>query len=75
VKKMIQKMYCCDDMRAAIEYGFFVERDDEILINKAKHPLKAGNILTGETYDPKEFVYTMSLRFCPFCSARLRFDD
>lgn len=66
--------HCCENMDAAIRYELLIEKDGEILINKAKHPLKAGNVLTGETYDPKEFAYTMVLTFCPFCSSRLRED-
>jgi len=64
----------CEGMDTAIKYELLIKKDGEILINKAKHPLKACNVLTGETYDPKEFVCTMVFTFCPFCSGRLRED-
>ena len=42
----------------------------------------AGNILTGETYDPKDFEVSYALTFevsyaltfCPFCGQRLQED-
>ena len=67
----MREKYCCHDMDSAIEHEFLIERDNEILFNRGKHPLEAGNIITGETYDPKKIVFTMSLSFCPFCSKRL----
>ncbi len=64
---------CCDDMVSAIESKFLVIKNDEIVFNIAKTPLSAGKVITGEKYDPKNFMFTMDLKFCPFCSAKLSY--
>lgn len=64
---------CCDDMNSAIESKFLTIKNEEIVFNIAKIPQSAGNVLTGETFDPKNYPYSMSLRYCPFCRARLSY--
>lgn len=66
VKKELGK--CCDDMESAISSKFLAIKNGEIFFNLAKTPLSAGNVLTGETFDPKNYPYSMSLYYCPFCS-------
>ena len=66
VKKELGK--CCDDMESAITSKFLAIINSEIVFNIAKTPRTAGNVLTGEVFDPKNFAYTMNLYYCPFCS-------
>lgn len=64
---------CCDDMDSAIESKFLTIRNDEIVFNIAKTPQTAGNVLTGETFDPKNYPYSLSLQYCCFCSSKLSY--
>jgi len=70
VKKELGK--CCDDMESAISSKFLAIKNGEIMFNIAKIPQSAGNVITGETFDPKNFPYSMSLYYCPFCSYRIQ---
>jgi len=71
----MSEKYCCENMETAIKHKFLVEKNGDILINIEKHPVKAGNVLTGETYDPKDFIMMMALEYCPFCSKLLVGND
>lgn len=64
---------CCGDMESAITSKFLTIKNEEILFNIAKTPQSAGNVLTGETFDPKNYPYSMTLAFCCFCSSRLSY--
>ena len=64
---------CCDDMVSAIESKFLAIKNDELVFNIAKTPLSAGNVITGEKFDPKDSTFTMTLKFCPFCSSKLTY--
>lgn len=70
VKKELGK--CCDDMESAISSKFLAIKNGEIVFNIAKTPRSAGNVITGETFDPKNFPYSMSLYYCPFCAYRIQ---
>jgi len=58
-------------MESAITSKFLAIINGEIVFNIAKTPQSAGNVLTGETFDPKNYPYSMSLYYCPFCSYRI----
>jgi hypothetical protein len=68
---------CCDEMGRAVEYGFVVDGGYGALSLPARNltainpDASAGNVLTGETYDPAEFSLTLVLAFCPWCSGYL----
>ncbi len=64
---------CCEDMKRAMESKFLAIKNEEILFNIAKTPKSAGNVLTGETFDPKNYSYSMSLQYCCFCSSQLSY--
>ncbi len=64
---------CCGDMESAIDSKFLTIKNEEIVFNIAKTPQTAGNVLTGETFDPKNYPYSMTLCFCCFCSSRLSY--
>ncbi len=64
---------CCENMEQAMESGFLAIKNEEILFNIVKTPKSAGNVLTGETFDPKKFLYSMTLLYCPFCSSQLSY--
>ena len=52
---------------------FLTIKHDEIVFNIPKIPESAGNVLSGEIYDPKNFPFSMSLQYCPFCFSRLTY--
>lgn len=64
---------CCGDMESAINTKFLAIKNEEIVFNIAKTPQTAGNVLTGEKFDPKNYPYSMTLSFCCFCSSRLSY--
>lgn len=64
---------CCRDMEDAIERKYLAIKNEEIVFNIAKTPMSAGNVITGEEYDPKKFLITMNLFYCPFCSSKLTY--
>lgn len=64
---------CCDNMKDAINRKFLAIKNNEIVFNIAQHPQSAGNVITGEVYDPKTILITMNLYYCPFCSSRLSY--
>jgi hypothetical protein len=65
--------WCCDGMESAIEFGFVEIVDAELTLvrrtlTEVNPDATAGNVLTGETYDPSEFTMTLALSFCPWCA-------
>lgn len=62
----------CESFEEALKHGFIVVINGEPQI-KGKLPegAEVGNILTGETYDPSDFVMNMVVSFCPFCGKKL----
>ncbi len=62
---------CCRSMGDAMRWGLVVIHNDEFFINIAVIPQKAGNVLTGEIYNPENFVMCPAIEFCPFCSKKL----
>ncbi len=59
-------------MESAISSKFLAIKNGEIVFNIAKIPQSAGNVLTDEVFDPKNYRYSMSLYYCPFCSYWIR---
>ena len=73
---------CCDAMEAAVKYGY-AERNPqdrgELIMARRKltdvaPDAKAGNVLTGETYDPARLRMAFALSYCPFCGRPLTLD-
>lgn len=62
----------CEDFRRALEYNFIaiIENEPQI-IGKLPKTAKAGNLLTGEKYDPSTFMFNFIIEFCPFCGERI----
>lgn len=62
---------CCEDLSNALRWGLCELDGVYGEINLGYHQLdqrwQTGNVLTGETYDPKTFSMSMSLSYCPFC--------
>jgi len=62
----------CDDFDQSLKYGLIMMIEDEPQIRGSlPKGSKAGNVLTGETYDPKDFILNMVIKYCPFCSKEL----
>ncbi len=74
---------CCDDLNDAVRDGFLEVNPldaEELVLPRRKLTdvapnARAGNVLTGETYDPSTFALAYALTFCPFCGTRLRPDE
>ncbi len=67
---------CCETMDDAIEYGYLTVLNGEFLLpprtlTEVNPDATAGNVLTGETYDPGEFSMSFMLAFCPWCRESL----
>jgi len=62
---------CCYEMKEAIKENFLMIKNEEIVFGNMKNPEKAGNVITGETYNPKEFFYSIKLSYCPWCKTQL----
>ena len=59
---------CCEEMRMALEWKLLqVVHGEVVVLGKLPKGAKAGNVLTGEPYDPATFTMGQSLRFCPWC--------
>ena len=73
---------CCDAMETAVRFGYVevnpLDKKELILSRrnlKAVAPeAKAGNVITGETYDPAKFEMAFGISFCPFCGKPLTLD-
>ena len=75
-------LHMCEYLENALRDGF-LERDPlgsgEIILPRRKLTdvaphATAGNVLTGETYDPSTFAMALALSFCPFCGEALTVD-
>lgn len=67
---------CCDDLAQALKLGFLERVHGEVMLTRRKltdaaPDAKAGNVLTGETYDPSTFALSMALTYCAWCGAPL----
>ena len=73
---------CCDAMEAAVKFGFIevnpLDKKELILsrrnLKKQTPDAKAGNVITGETYNPAKFKMAFGVSFCPFCGKPLTLD-
>ena len=68
-------MICCEALELAVQNGFLMV-DEEYMLPQRKltdisPDAEAGNVETGEKYDPNDFYLTMAISFCPFCGFRL----
>ena len=62
----------CEDFRRALDYGLIVVIEGEPQIKgKVPETAKVGNLITGEKYDADNFMLTLIIQFCPFCSERV----
>lgn len=62
------KEYCCEGLKDAhIRFGIVFYKNGEFNFTSHVTPTKAGNVITGEELDPKNFIITMVLNYCPFC--------
>jgi len=66
-------VYCCESLEEAVGLKLLIIREGELTL-KGEHPKKAGNVITGETYNPKEFIFTMVVSYCPFCGKEVKCD-
>jgi len=63
----------CYDFSSALEWGLIIVIDEEVQITgKLPEGATAGNVLTGEKYDPTTFLMNMVIKFCPFCGKKLK---
>lgn len=62
----------CESFNEALKFGHIIIIEDEPQIpGKLPKDAKAGNILTGEVYDPQNFILNMVINFCPFCGKQI----
>ena len=62
----------CEDFRRDLDYGLIVVIEDEPQIKgRLPNTAKVGNLLTGEKYNPNDFMLNLIIRFCPFCGERI----
>lgn len=62
----------CENFRDALKWGMIIVVEGEPQI-KGKPPkgATAGNVLTGETYNPQDFAMNMVIEYCPFCGKKI----
>jgi len=66
----------CIDFYDALRYGHIVVIEGEPQIKGVlPEGAKAGNVLTGEEYDPKDFVFNLVISHCPFCGQELEAEE
>jgi len=75
MSKILAFLVCCDSLERALKGGF-LELDpvySELILPRQKvgEDVKISNLLTGETYDPKEFSFSFHVGYCPFCGLKL----
>ena len=62
----------CEDFQRALDYGLIVVIENEPQIKgKVPETAKVGNLLTGEKYNPSNFMLNLVIRFCPFCGENI----
>jgi hypothetical protein len=64
-------------MADALEMGFIVVRDEELMLPLRKlteiNPdATAGNLISGQDYDPDDFDLTLTIGYCPFCGGQFK---
>ena len=58
----------CENFEDALKYGHIIVIEGEPQIRgKLPEGAKVGNILTGETHNPKDYSFNMVIEYCPFC--------
>lgn len=67
---------CCELMSDALKWGLLTITNDEVTLplrtlTDVNPDATAGNLLTGETYDPSSFSVTLLLEYCPWCGVKL----
>jgi hypothetical protein len=62
----------CEAIREAFKYRTLAQLNGELLLH-GQWPAgtTAGNVLTGETYKPENFVCGIAVYYCPFCGKKL----
>ena len=76
MKQEIEKTHphgvTCEDFRRALDYGLILVIENEPQINgKMPETAKVGNLITGEKYNPSDFMLNLVIYFCPFCGERI----
>jgi hypothetical protein len=70
---------CCEQMEMAVRYGFVLFHGEHVLparkLTDVNPDALAGNVLTGESYDPADYELTLALQFCPWCALPLAGED
>lgn len=62
----------CEPFEMALKLGHLTIIEGEVQITgKPPKDAEIGNVLTGEKYNPQDFVLNMAISFCPFCSKDL----
>lgn len=62
----------CDGFAEALRYKCIYVVNGEVMIDGTfPDGATAGNIITNETYNIKDFQLAVVLRFCPFCAKRI----
>ena len=63
----------CEYFEMALKLGHLTVIEGEVMITgKPPKDAEIGNVLTGEKYNPQDFVLNMAISFCPFCNKDLR---
>jgi len=66
----------CHDFSDALKYGHITVIEGEPQIKGVlPEGAKAGNVITGEEYDPKDFVFNLVISHCPFCGQELEAEE
>lgn len=62
----------CEDFRRALDYGLIlvIEKEPQIK-GKVPETAKVGNLITGEKYNPSNFMLNLVIYFCPFCGEKI----
>lgn len=74
--KVLLYRTCCEELEFALKHGFLIidELYGEIAFPRASltAEMSVGNVLTGETYEKKNYSYSLGLFYCPFCGQDLQ---
>ena len=68
---------CCESMGDALRWGMLEVVRGEVMLpprplTEVNPDATAGNVLTGESYDPADFSIGMTLAFCPWCAEKVQ---
>lgn len=62
----------CKNFADALKWGIIIIIEGEPQIaGKMPEGVKAGNVITGEKYDPATFGMNMVITHCPFCGIKI----